>query len=139
MKKLTSHPFNNTNRALLSKSCLGNRSTELLANWEKENAVKRALISVLIGFAATIVAVIVAFTLARSVDAVGIFIAPAALLVPIIGPLGPDRLAYWIEPEGGAPAGALFILSCAFLFWSLVFGAAHFSWSSWKRRRAVSH
>jgi hypothetical protein len=33
MKKLTSQPFNNTNRALLSKSSFGNGLTELLNSW----------------------------------------------------------------------------------------------------------
>jgi hypothetical protein len=64
--------------------------------------MKRFATSSVVGFAATIVAVIVAFALARSVQAVGIFIAPDALVVPIIGPLVPDGFAYWIDPEAGS-------------------------------------
>ena len=36
-KKLTSCPFNNTNRAMLLESCFGDRRTELLNSWESDD------------------------------------------------------------------------------------------------------
>ena len=78
---------------------------------------------------------VLAFALARWFDAVRIYILPVWIVGPLVGPLIPTRIVYWLVPEGGAPAGLLFIMFCALLFWAVLFGGIHFAWSSVKRRR----
>jgi hypothetical protein len=71
---------------------------------------------------------VIAFALSRFFDAFSLFIAPSRLVSPVIEPLVPDSVIYWLVPNGGAPAGVLLIMFGAFLFWSAAFGAVHFAW-----------
>jgi hypothetical protein len=99
---------------------------------------KLVLRSACFGIVAAIALGAVAFAAAPLFDGVAVFSAPARLVVPIIGPVIPSRLIYWLIPEGGAPAGILLILIAAVLFWSTLFGATYFAFAISKRRRAVS-
>jgi hypothetical protein len=51
-----------------------------------------------------------AFALAPFFDAVGVYIVPAGLLLPVIGRLIPSKMAYWLSPDGGPAAGVFLIL-----------------------------
>lgn len=91
--------------------------------------------SAIVGLITAIAVGVLAFALERFVDAVGIYLMPAGLVVPLVGPLIPSRVVYWVIPDGGAPAGLLLILSSALLFWTVMFGAVHFAWASLRSRR----
>ena len=93
--------------------------------------------SAVVGVVASIALGVLAFALAPFFDAVGVYITPAAMLVPVVGPLIPSAVAYRLVPGGGAPAGLLLILVCTLLFWTIVFGATHFACASLRRRRAT--
>ena len=93
--------------------------------------------SAAVGIVAAIALGVLAFALAPFFDAVVAYIMPAGLLVPVIAPLIPSTVVYWLVPGGGAPAGLLLILVCALLFWTIVFGVTHFAWASLRRRRAT--
>lgn len=87
----------------------------------------RVLKSVFVGVLAAIIASVLAYLLGQSSNIfVEFFIAPAQLLLPIIGSVIPTRLVYSLTPDGGALAGVLLVVACAFLFWSVVFGGIHF-------------
>jgi len=92
--------------------------------------------SALVGALSAIAACVLAFALAPWFDAVRLFITPAAILVPIIGPMLPSTALYSLVPDGGAPAGVLLILSSALLFWALIFGTAYFTLASVIGRRS---
>ena len=79
----------------------------------------------------------VAFALSPFFDAVGVYIMPARLMVPVLGSIVPSRLTYWLVPDGGAAAGVLLIISSAILFWTICFGALYFAWATSKHRRAA--
>jgi hypothetical protein len=76
---------------------------------------------------------VLAFALAPFFDAVGLYATPTRILLPVVGPLIPSSAVYRLFPDGGAPAGVFLILSCAFLFWTIVFGIAHVAWLSLRR------
>ena len=69
-------------------------------------------------------------------DAVGLYIAPARLALPLIGGTLPSGWAYEVVPGGGPAAGVLLILVSAILPWTLFFGAIHFAWAASRRKRA---
>ena len=102
---------------------------------EPRGLVMRFFRSAFVGAVLAIVAFVLAFALAPFFDAVILYITPAAILVPVIGPLIPSKVADWLVPDGGAPAGVLLIMICAFCFWTIVFGAVHFAWPSLRPRR----
>jgi hypothetical protein len=93
--------------------------------------------SVAVGIVLALALGALAFALARFFDAVGVYITPATLLEPVIEPLIPSAVVYWLVPDGGAPAALLLILVCTLLFWTTVFGVAHFAWASLRCRRAT--
>jgi hypothetical protein len=78
-----------------------------------------------------------AFALSPFFDAVGVYIMPARLMAPVLGPIVPSRLTYWLVPEGGAAAGVLLILASSVLFWTICFGVIYFVWATSRRRRAA--
>jgi hypothetical protein len=80
------------------------------------------------GTLAALSAGVIAFALSHFFDAFSLFISPSRLVLPVIEPLVPDSVIYWLVPDGGATAGVLLIMFCALLFWSAVFGAIHFAW-----------
>jgi len=96
----------------------------------------RVLKSAFLGAAFAIVVGVLAYAFAPFFDAVGVYITPARLLLPIIGPFLPLSVVYRLVPAGGAPAGVLLILTCALFFWTVAFGVVHFAMASLKRRRA---
>jgi hypothetical protein len=71
-------------------------------------------------------------------DAVGLYVAPARLVLPVLGPIISSRWIYIVEPNGGAAAGILLILVSAFLPWTLFFGGLYFAWAALKHRRATA-
>lgn len=90
-----------------------------------------------VGIIAAIALGAVAFAVAPFFDAVGVYLMPARLVGPVLGPIIPLRLAYWLVPEGGAPAGFLLILVSAILFWTTCFGAIYFAWAMSRERQAA--
>jgi hypothetical protein len=89
--------------------------------------------SAIVGMLLAIAGFVLAFALEPLFgSAVMVYVAPAGMLVPVIGPLIPSKLLYWLVPDGGAPAGALLVGGCALFFWTIVFGLAHFGWVSLK-------
>jgi hypothetical protein len=91
-----------------------------------------------VGIIAAIALGVLAFAAAHFFDAVGLYIAPARLIVPVLGPVIPSTLTYWLFPDGGAVAGVFFVLTSAVLFWTICFGAIHFAWAASRRRRDTS-
>lgn len=79
---------------------------------------------------------VIAYALAPVFDAVGVYIMPARLLVPVVGRVIPSRLMYQLVPDGGAAAGVLLILASAVLFWTVCFGAIYFAWATSRRKQA---
>jgi hypothetical protein len=72
--------------------------------------------SAVVGTVAAIATGALAFALARFFDAVGAYMKPAAVLMPIIGRMIPSRALYWAIPDGGPAAGVLVMMVCTFLF-----------------------
>ena len=70
-------------------------------------------------------------------DPVVVYITPARLLVPVLGPIITPKLVYWLVPDGGPAAGVLLIFASAVLFWTICFGALYFAWATSRRRRAT--
>ena len=64
---------------------------------------------------------VLAFSAAPFFDAVGMYFAPARLIAPVMMPIIPSRLIYWLVPDGGPPAAILLILVSATSFWSVLF------------------
>jgi hypothetical protein len=91
--------------------------------------------SAIVGMLLALAVGALAFALAPFFDAVGLYITPAKILAPIVGPLIPSTVIYRLVPDGGAPAGILLILICTVCFWTIVFGVTHFVWLSMRRRR----
>ena len=90
--------------------------------------------SAIVGVFLAIAGFVLTFALAPFFgSAVLAYVAPAGMLVPVIGPLIPSKVVYWLVPDGGAPAGALLVGVCALFFWTIVFGVAHFAWVSLRR------
>jgi hypothetical protein len=92
--------------------------------------------SAFVGILLAIAVGVLAYALAPVLDAVGLYIAPTRILIPVIGPLIPSSVTYRLVPEGGATAGVLLILICALIFWSIIFGATHFFIGTLKRHRS---
>jgi hypothetical protein len=67
-------------------------------------------LSVLTSLCVGIFAAIIVGAPSFAADAVDAYIAPARLVVPIVGPLIPSSLVYQLIPDGGAPAGVMLIL-----------------------------
>lgn len=87
--------------------------------------------SAVVGLAMAIATGFVSFALSPFFDAVGgAYILPAQMLIPLIEPLIPTTLVYWVVPDGGAPAGMLLIVFCVVLFWTLAFGVLYLVWRS---------
>lgn len=82
--------------------------------------------SVFVGILSAVVTCVFAFALAPWFDAVGLLIAPAAILVSIICPIMPSIALYSLVPDGGAPAGVLLVLGSALFFWVVIFGAMYY-------------
>lgn len=93
--------------------------------------------SVGVGIIAALALGAVAFALSPFFDAVGVYIMPARLMVPVLGPVVPSRLTYWLVPDGGAAAGVLLIIASAILFWTICSGALYFAWATSRHRRAA--
>jgi hypothetical protein len=73
----------------------------------------------------------------RFLDPFGIYLWPAGILAPVIGPLLlSTKLVYWLVPDGGAPAGVFLIVLSSLLFWAILFGVAYFAWSALRKWRA---
>jgi hypothetical protein len=92
--------------------------------------------SAMVGVFLAVAGFVLAFALGPFFDAVRVYLAPAGLLLPVIGPLIPSSVVYRFVPDGGAPAGVLLIGICALLFWTIVFGVAHFAWISFRNLEA---
>jgi hypothetical protein len=94
----------------------------------------RILRSTIIGLVFAILGFVVTFALARFFDTAFLaYVAPAGILVRLIGPLIPWKAVYWLVPDGGASAGVLLIGVSALFFWTIVFGVCHFAWVRLKR------
>ena len=102
----------------------------------QELPVNLFLKSAVVGTVAAVAVGVLAFALGPFFDAVGAYIGPAVLLLPVLGTVIPSRAVYWLTPNGGAAAGLLLILVCTLLFWTVVFGASYFAWAKLKHRRA---
>jgi hypothetical protein len=89
--------------------------------------------SAVVGTVAAIATGVLAFGLARFFDAVGAYMKPAAVLIPIIGRMIPSRALDWVIPDGGPAAGVLVMMLCTFLFWAFIFGGFYFAWTKYKR------
>ena len=73
--------------------------------------------SAIVGVFLAIAGFVLTFALAPFFgSAVLAYVAPAGMLVPVIGPLIPSKVVYWLVPDGGAPAGALLVGVCALFF-----------------------
>ena len=87
--------------------------------------------SAVVGVICAIAFGVVAFALAHFFDAVIVYAAPGITFLPLV----PTKLAYWLDPDGGPAVGVFLLVVCALLFWTILFGAAHFGWVSLKLRR----
>ena len=92
-----------------------------------------------IGIMAAIALAALSFGVASflGIDAVGVYIAPARLVLPVLGRMVPSGWAYALVPGGGPAAGVLLILVSAVLSWTLFFGATYFVWARLKLTRAT--
>ena len=95
-------------------------------------------LSVLTALCVGIFAAIIVGALSFAADAVDAYIAPARLVVPIVGPLIPSSLVYRLIPDGNAPAGVMLILGSAILSWSFFFAVIYLAWHSFKQKRALT-
>lgn len=100
-------------------------------------SLKLFLSSVGVGIIAAVALGAVAFALSPFFDAVGLYIMPARLMVPVLGPIVPSRLTYWLAADGGAAAGVLLIIASVILFWTVCFGGLYFAWATSRHRRAA--
>jgi hypothetical protein len=73
---------------------------------------------------------VLAYALAPIFDAVGIYVTPGTMFLPLI----PSKLVYRLDPNGGPGVGISLLLLSSVFFWTILFGAAHFIWVSWRRR-----
>jgi hypothetical protein len=90
--------------------------------------------SAVVGVFLAIAGFVLAFALAPFFDVVvRVYLAPAGLLLPVVGPLISSKAVYWLVADGGATAGVLMVGVCALFFWTIVFGVAHFAWVSLRR------
>ena len=96
--------------------------------------------SVGVGIMAAIALAALAFAAASflDIDAVGVYVAPARLVLPVLGRIIPSGWVYGLVPSGGAAAGVLLILASAVVPWTVFFGAIYFAWAASKRRRATA-
>jgi hypothetical protein len=62
-------------------------------------------------------------TLAIALQAFDAYARPGETFFPLI----PERLVFWVVPEGGPAATVLLLLVSATFFWSIFFGMAHFA------------
>jgi hypothetical protein len=85
--------------------------------------------SIAIGVLAAIALAVLSFGAASlfHLDAVGLYIAPANLVLPLLRGILPSGWAYAVVPSGGPAAGVLLILVSAILPWTLFFGAIYFA------------
>jgi hypothetical protein len=93
--------------------------------------------SVAVGVLAAVAFGALAFAAAPLFDAVGMYIMPANLFLPVLVRFIPSKLLYWLVPDGGAPAGVLLILVSATLFWAVIFGVTYFVCATLGRRRTA--
>jgi hypothetical protein len=91
--------------------------------------------SAAVGMGAAIAACVLSLACARFFDAVGMYIRPSGLLIPIIGENTPPAILRWFIPNGPV-GGVLLILVCSLLFWTLIFGAICFAWLKLRRKHA---
>ena len=92
----------------------------------------RILKSAFIGMVLAIAMAALAYALSPVLDAVGIYVSPGVILLPLI----PMKLGHWLYPEGGPTLGVFLLLLSAILFWTILFGAGHFVWVLLKSRRS---
>jgi hypothetical protein len=90
--------------------------------------------SIIFGLVAALALGAFSFAVSPFFDAVGLYVTPASLLVPIVLPLIPSQLLRWMVPEGGPAAGLLFILVTAVFGWTIFFGMTYFGWASSRRK-----
>src|ERR1700693_3857199 len=65
--------------------------------------------SAVVGVFFAIAGFVLAFALAPFFDVVvRVYLAPAGLLLPVVGPLISSKAVYWLVPDGGATAGVLY-------------------------------
>jgi hypothetical protein len=102
--------------------------------WTRMNTFSR---SVAVGVGAAIALGVLAFALAPFVDAVGVYIAPFGLLVPILDriPLPLINEVDRLLPIAGPAAGVGLILVAVLSFWSVIFVVLYFAWVSVRRKR----
>ena len=94
--------------------------------------------SIAIGVLAAIALAVLSFGAASlfHLDAVSLYIAPANLVLPLLGGILPSGWAYAVVPSGGPAAGVLLIVVSSILSWTLFFGAIYFAWAASRRKRA---
>ena len=78
-----------------------------------------------------------AFAAAPFFDAIGLYIIPAKLTVPVIMFAVP-RLVYQMDADGGPAAGILVVIASAAFFWSVVFAVTFYVWTILRRGRAAN-
>jgi hypothetical protein len=93
--------------------------------------------SVAVGVVAAIAVGVLAFALAPFFDAVGMYVAPAGLFIPVLGRIIPTAVVYKLIPDGGPVAGVFLILASTLLFWTFILGALYFGWITLRRRRSA--
>jgi len=95
--------------------------------------------SIVVGAACAIALVVLAFALAPFFDAVGVYIAPFALLAPVIDKVVPEALISVIDrfmPIAGPAAGVALIVSSVLAFWTIIFSALHLAWVRLRRKQS---
>ena len=95
--------------------------------------------SIGVGIMAAILLAVLSFGAASvfKFDAVGIYVMPAKLVLPVLMSVIPSWLIYGLVASGGAAAGILLILLSAILPWTLFFGVTYFAWATLRCRRAM--
>lgn len=74
-----------------------------------------------------------AFVLAPRTHVVTAYLLPGMAIAGVLSPVIPTKVVYWLDPEGGPSAFLALTMTCAFVFWALVF-AGILRW--WRARTA---
>jgi hypothetical protein len=85
-----------------------------------------ALLAVIVG--------VLVFVVASRTHVVTAYLLPGVAIAFVLSPVIPTKVVYWLDPEGGPPAFLMLAMTCAFLFWTLVFAGI----LRWRRARTSS-
>ena len=85
----------------------------------------RMLKSLTVGTVASLCLGGLVFILAPKTALVNAYLVPGVVIGGSLTRVIPTRLVYWIAPDGGPEAFLAVALTCAVIFWSLVFGVSY--------------